>query len=255
MRAMRESSDTGRISNFETEFRNKNGDLIPVVISGVADSRRQRRRSRIDRLRSRHPPHAPCAAARDRRRNRGQPRARDQQSARIDHQQSRAARAMPRDASSAESEKVVENERLDSIRKFLERVQAIVRRLDEMTRKGVYETRDYLAGKKMADLAPREDPQTTGRRDPRTAPPSNERIAAGGDVGAGARRRPRGRQLAGRPAARGTMRRALRDAAVGRAGNPAQREGRRGYLRRRDARDGRLRFLPARSRKRCRSCR
>ncbi len=59
----------------------------------------------------------------------------------------------------SESEKVVENERLDSIRLSLERVQGIVRRLDEMTRKGVYETRDYLAGKKMADLSPREDPR------------------------------------------------------------------------------------------------
>src|SRR5271166_3856353 len=55
-----------------------------------------------------------------------------------------------------ESEKVVENERLDSIRNSIERVQAIVRRLDEMTRKGEYETRDYLAGKRMADLAPRD---------------------------------------------------------------------------------------------------
>ena len=36
-------------------------------------------------------------------------------------------------------------------------MQAIVRRLDEMTRKGEYETRDYLAGKRMADLAPRDD--------------------------------------------------------------------------------------------------
>jgi CheY-like chemotaxis protein len=53
---------------------------------------------------------------------------------------------------------VVETERLDSIRAGIGRVQAIVRRLDEMTRKGVYETRDYLQGKKMADLAPRESP-------------------------------------------------------------------------------------------------
>ena len=58
-----------------------------------------------------------------------------------------------------DAEKVIENERLDSIRDSIERVQAIVRRLDEMTRKGEYETRDYLAGKRMADLAPREDGQ------------------------------------------------------------------------------------------------
>ncbi len=34
-----------------------------------------------------------------------------------------------------------------------------MRRLDEMARKGVYETRDYLEGKRMADLAPREHPR------------------------------------------------------------------------------------------------
>jgi len=55
-----------------------------------------------------------------------------------------------------DAEMAVETERLDSIRAGIARVQGIVRRLDEMTRKGVYETRDYLQGKKMADLAPRE---------------------------------------------------------------------------------------------------
>jgi len=34
MRAMRESSDKGRINSFETIFRNKAGELIPVMISG-----------------------------------------------------------------------------------------------------------------------------------------------------------------------------------------------------------------------------
>ena len=55
----------------------------------------------------------------------------------------------------SEAELVVETERLESIRAGLARVQAIVGRLDEMSRGGVYETRDYLRGKKMADLAPR----------------------------------------------------------------------------------------------------
>src|SRR5579863_5718621 len=34
MKAMRESTDKGRIASFETTFRNKAGDLIPVMISG-----------------------------------------------------------------------------------------------------------------------------------------------------------------------------------------------------------------------------
>ena len=58
---------------------------------------------------------------------------------------------------------MVETERLDSIRAGIERVQAIVRRLDEMTRKGVYETRDYL---KEADGGPRaaRSPKAIPRR-------------------------------------------------------------------------------------------
>ena len=56
----------------------------------------------------------------------------------------------------SDTELVVETERVDSIRAGIARVQAIVRRLEEMTRKGVYETTDYLQGKKMADLAPRD---------------------------------------------------------------------------------------------------
>ena len=35
MKAMRESADTGRINSFETEFRNKAGELIPIMISGA----------------------------------------------------------------------------------------------------------------------------------------------------------------------------------------------------------------------------
>jgi len=55
-------------------------------------------------------------------------------------------------------EKVVENERL-RLDSYLARARAgIVRRLDEMTRKGEYETRRTTSrGKRMADLAPRDD--------------------------------------------------------------------------------------------------
>ena len=34
MKAMRESADKGKIASFETDFRNKNGELIPVMITG-----------------------------------------------------------------------------------------------------------------------------------------------------------------------------------------------------------------------------
>ena len=84
---------------------------------------------------------------------------------------------MPRDAAQR-CEKVVANERLDSIRNSIERVQAIVRRLDEMARKGEYETRDYLAGKRMADLAPREDAE--GQTRPHDAPHLTEQSPLAG---------------------------------------------------------------------------
>src|SRR5260370_26276825 len=35
MKAMRESVDKGQIASFETEFRNKGGEIIPVMITGT----------------------------------------------------------------------------------------------------------------------------------------------------------------------------------------------------------------------------
>src|SRR5258708_37729964 len=35
MKAMRESVDKGQIASFETEFRNKTGEIIPVMITGT----------------------------------------------------------------------------------------------------------------------------------------------------------------------------------------------------------------------------
>src|SRR5271169_65824 len=34
MKAMRASADKGQIASFETEFRNKDGEIIPVMITG-----------------------------------------------------------------------------------------------------------------------------------------------------------------------------------------------------------------------------
>ncbi|MGO9605696.1 MAG: PAS domain S-box protein [Candidatus Binataceae bacterium] len=158
MRAMREASTPGRVSNFETQFLNKNGDIIPIAISGslihddngveigsigfARDIRRLLQREQLATageiaVSLAHEINNPLES--------------------ITNNLELLARCVEPNLS--ESEKVVENERLDSIRLSLERVQGIVRRLDEMTRKGVYETRDYLAGKKMADLSPREDPR------------------------------------------------------------------------------------------------
>src|SRR5581483_7272194 len=157
---MRESRDAGRISSFETVLRSKDGDLIPVAISGsiiydqsgaetgsigfARDIRLMRQREQLATageiaVSLAHEINNPLES--------------------ITNNLELLARCVEPHLS--ESDRVVENERLDSIRASIDRVQCIVRRLDEMTRKGVYETRDYLAGKRMADLSPREEPRPT----------------------------------------------------------------------------------------------
>jgi PAS domain S-box-containing protein len=154
MKAMREA-EGGRISSFETVLRDKDNQQIICAISGsiiydetggeigsigfARDIRPMRQREQL----------ATCGEI----------------AVSLAHEINNPLETitnnldlLARDVEShlSDAELVVETERLDSIRAGIARVQAIVRRLDEMTRKGVYETRDYLQGKKMADLAPRE---------------------------------------------------------------------------------------------------
>jgi PAS domain S-box-containing protein len=171
MKAMRESATPGRIANHETRFLNKAGELIPISISGslihddsgneigsigyARDIRRMRQREQLATageiaVSLAHEINNPLESI-------------------INNLELVARCAEPH---LSESEKVVENERLDSIRASIARVQSIVRRLDEMTRKGVYETRDYLAGKRMADLSPRDQPRAMVRDPEPTAPQS-----------------------------------------------------------------------------------
>jgi len=131
MKAMR-AAEGGRISNFETMLRDKDNHQIAAAISGsiIYDDD--------------HAEVGSIGFARD---------------IRLMRQREQLATCGEIAVSLAhEINNPLETERLDSIRAGIGRVQAIVRRLDEMTRKGVYETRDYLQGKKMADLAPRESP-------------------------------------------------------------------------------------------------
>jgi len=168
-KAMRESATPGRVSNYETQFLNKEGKIIPISISGsliyddtgnaigsigfARDIRLMRQRDQLVTageiaVSLAHEINNPLESI-------------------INNLELVARCAEPH---LSESEKVIENERLDSIRASIARVQAIVRRLDEMTRKGVYETRDYLAGKKMADLSPREEPRPARDSEPAAAP-------------------------------------------------------------------------------------
>ncbi len=156
MSAMRDSNDGGRISNFETTFRNKDGDLIPVAISGsliyddegkeigsigfARDVRRMRAREQLATageiaVSLAHEINNPLES--------------------ITNNIELLARAC--EGHFNEAELAVETEHLEAVRRSIARVNAIVRRLDDMSRQGVYETRDYMSGKKMADLAPREE--------------------------------------------------------------------------------------------------
>jgi PAS domain S-box-containing protein len=156
MKALRESSDAGRISNFETVFRSQKGELIPVAISGSLI--RDENGAEIGSI----------GFARDvrRMRQREQLATAGEIAVSLAHEINNPLESitnnldlLQRESAShlSEADAVVESERLDSIRNSVERVQAIVRRLDEMARKGEYQTRDYMAGKRMADLAPRAE--------------------------------------------------------------------------------------------------
>src|SRR5271154_992201 len=162
MKAMRDSADKSGIAGFETEFRNKDGEIIPVMITGslIHDDDGSEAGS--------------IGFARDIRRMRHnqQLATAGEIAVSLAHEINNPLESITNNLELlsqslathlTDAEKVVENERLDSIRNSIERVQAIVRRLDEMTRKGEYETRDYLAGKRMADLAPREDTKVHSR--------------------------------------------------------------------------------------------
>ncbi len=155
MKAMRDTGDRGRVSNFETVFRDKDGSLIPVMISGsiiydddgkeigsigfARDIRRMRQRDQLATageiaVSLAHEINNPLES--------------------ITNNLELLARAI--EGHMKDAELATEHEHLDAIRAGIGRVNAIVRRLDEMSRRGVYETRDYMNGKRMADLAPRE---------------------------------------------------------------------------------------------------
>src|SRR5580658_8637563 len=157
MKAMRAADKAESISNFETVFRSKNGDLIPVAITGSLI--RDEQGNEVGSI----------GFARDIRmmRHREQLATCGEIAVSLAHEINNPLESMINnldllqrcvESRLSDAELVVETERLDSIRAGIGRVQAIVRRLDEMTRKGVYETRDYIQGKKMAALAPRESP-------------------------------------------------------------------------------------------------
>ncbi|HEV2169315.1 MAG TPA: PAS domain S-box protein, partial [Candidatus Binatus sp.] len=124
MKAMRDSKDEGRIAGFETEFRNKHGDLIPVMISGalIHDDAGNEVGSigfARDIRRLRHAQQLATAG---------------EIAVSLAHEINNPLESITNnlellsqsiETHLTDAEKVVENERLDSIRDSLERVQAI----------------------------------------------------------------------------------------------------------------------------------
>ncbi|HUO03933.1 MAG TPA: PAS domain S-box protein [Candidatus Binataceae bacterium] len=164
MKAMRESPNKDRIAGVETVFRNKAGQLIPVMISGALirdDDGKEVGSIGFARDISRMLHHQQLATA-------------GEIAVSLAHEINNPLESIINnldlierciDTQLAGTEKTVQSERLEAIRHSIGRVQAIIHRLDEMARKGEYETRDYLAGMRMTDLAPRESEAAAAARD------------------------------------------------------------------------------------------
>jgi PAS domain S-box-containing protein len=155
MAAMRsdEYGGPGKVKNFETVFVNRWGEPIPVAISGsilwdesgmetgsigfAKDIREIRQRDRLATL-------AELAVA-------------------LCHEINSPLEVIVNEIEliesfvrrkASEEEAVVEEERTDAIRREVKRIQEIVDRLSEMAHEGVYDTRDYMTGQRMTDIAP-----------------------------------------------------------------------------------------------------
>src|SRR5579875_348459 len=153
MQAMLESPDSGRVSNLETTLRTKEGEHVRVAFSGsllrdndgniigsigfARDIREMRRREQLATV---------CEIA-----------------VSVAHEVNNPLEAivnnlelMRRALERPQEPEVLEEQRrhIEAIGAAVERIQAIVRRLDEMARQGTYETRRYLQDQLMADLRP-----------------------------------------------------------------------------------------------------
>ena len=153
MAAMRagESGETGQVKNFETELLAKNGEHIPVAISGsviydeighelgsigfLKDLREIRRRDQLATLGElavglAHRINNPLEVIFNN----------------LEVLSKHLAQVLP------DEDHVVEEERIDSIQRELKKIRAIVSRMDDLAHGGHYTTTEYLHGSRMADL-------------------------------------------------------------------------------------------------------
>lgn len=153
MAAMRrgEGGDPGKVCNFETTFKTKEGEPIPVAISAsiiydekggelgsigfAKDIRGIRRRDQLATL-------CEIAVGLAHEINNSLEVSVNQ----MDLLQQYVSRV------ATDEEYVVESERLESVGQQLKKIQAITRRIGEMAEGGEYGTKEYLDGRMMADL-------------------------------------------------------------------------------------------------------
>jgi PAS domain S-box-containing protein len=155
MAAMRrgEGGEPGKVCNFETVFKTKRGERIPVAISAsiihdsgggelgsigfAKDIRGIRRRDQLATL---------CEIA-----------------VGLSHEINNSLEVLVNQLDllqeyvgrvATDEEYVVESERLDSVEQHLKKIQAITRRIGEMAEGGEYGTKEYHDGRMMADLKP-----------------------------------------------------------------------------------------------------
>ncbi len=159
MNAMRsgEAQGRGKIKNFETVLINKNGEQIPVAISGslihnengqeigsigfLKDLREIRRRDQLATLGElavglAHRINNPLEVIFNN----------------LDLLTKHLSNICP------DEEYVVEEERIESIQRELARIRTIITRIDEMAHGSRYDTTEYIHGSRMADLG-QEEPQ------------------------------------------------------------------------------------------------
>jgi PAS domain S-box-containing protein len=141
----------GKVRNFETLFRTKTGDRIPVAISGsiiyddqgreagsigfAKDIREIRRKDQLATL---------CEIA-----------------VGLSHEINNALEVLVNQQELlrqyftrvvSDEDYVVESERIESVDRQIKKIQEITRRIGEMAEQGFYGTKEYIGGKVMADL-------------------------------------------------------------------------------------------------------
>ncbi len=153
----------GRVCNFETIFKTKKGDLIPVAISAsviydgpgqeigsigfAKDIREIRRRDQLATL---------CEIA-----------------VGLSHEINNSLEVLVNHLSllqqyvgrvASDEDYAVESERLESVELQLKKIQGITRRIGEMAEGSTYGTKEYLRGKKMTDLGVKGEIKPEGGR-------------------------------------------------------------------------------------------